>query len=164
MDLAEDLRQLGVIVLAAALGAAVGIEREIADKPAGLRTHMFVCAAAALLMLLGDIVLDHFQGIEQAINLQADPIRVIQAIVIGISFLGAGTIIHRDGKGVEGLTTASSILLTAGIGIATAVGRWGLAVGVALFALIVLFVMGQVERAVQRWNVRRGAAEPDERL
>ncbi len=154
-DFQEQVSQLGTIMLAALFGAAVGFERELADKPAGLRTHMFVCAAAAMLMLVGKIVIRNFQGIEGASDLTADPIRVIQAIVIGISFLGAGTIIHSTEHGVEGLTTASSILLTSGIGIATAVKQFWLAAGVSLFAFVVLFAVGRVEKKVQRWNRRR---------
>ena len=79
---------------------------------------------------------------------QADPIRVIQAIIVGISFLGAGTIVHDRGANVEGLTTAASIFFTAGIGIAVAVGKTALAVQTTILALAVLFVIGWGER---RW-------------
>lgn len=98
----EQLQRLGVVAIAAGLGALVGVEREFADKPAGLRTHMFVGAASAMLMLLGDSVLDRFQQ-EDLGSVRADPIRIIQAIVVGISFLGAGTIIHHPDNRVEGL-------------------------------------------------------------
>ena len=146
---AEDFKLLARVALAGGLGALIGLEREISDKPAGLRTHIFVCSASALLMLLGDAVLDNFKE-EGHDSIQADPIRVIQAIVIGISFLGTGTIIHQSGNRVEGLTTAASIFLTAGIGVAVAVERYVLAAGTAVFGLVVLVVIGWIEHRLGR--------------
>lgn len=139
---ATELSNLGLVALAAVLGAIVGVEREIADKPAGLRTHMFVCAAAAMLMLLGDAVIEQFQKDSAEHAVDADPIRIIQAIVIGISFLGAGTIFHQGNDRVEGLTTAASILLASGVGIAVAVGQIIFAVGTALLAVAILLLVG----------------------
>ncbi|NNE01043.1 MAG: MgtC/SapB family protein [Pirellulaceae bacterium] len=150
----DQLYQVGLVAIAGALGAIVGVEREFADKPAGLRTHMFVCAASALLMLLGDGVVDQFQQ-EDRNSISADPIRIIQAIVVGISFLGAGTIIHHHDNRVEGLTTAASILLTAGIGISVAVDKYVLATGIALMALTILLLVGVIERQIQRYLQRR---------
>ncbi len=154
-----ELYHIGIVAIAAGLGALIGIEREFADKPAGLRTHMFVCAASAMLMILGDAVLDKFQQ-DEAGSVSADPIRIIQAIVVGISFLGAGTIIHHTDKRVEGLTTASSILLTAGIGIAVAVGQLVFAAGITILAVLVLLVVGQVEKRINR-KVQSRSAETD---
>ena len=145
----EQLRQLGSVAIAAGLGAMVGIEREFADKPAGLRTHMLVCAASATLMLLGDAVLHRFQQ-DAATSISADPLRIIQAIIVGISFLGAGTIIHHGDKRVEGLTTASSILLTSAIGIAVAVHQLAFAFGVACLTVLVLLVVGQAEKRIAK--------------
>ena len=147
----EDLEVLGLVALAGGLGALIGAEREYNDKPAGLRTHIFVCAASALLMLLGDAVLDNYKN--RGHSLDGDPIRVIQAIVIGISFLGTGTIIHQSER-VEGLTTAASIFLTAGIGIAVAVERIVLAVGTAIFGVIVLVGIGWFEHRMGRKHAR----------
>lgn len=144
-----ELYQIGVVAIAAGLGALIGIEREFADKPAGLRTHMFVCAASAMLMILGDAVLEKFLQ-DQSSGVRADPIRTIQAIVVGISFLGAGTIIHHNDNRVEGLTTASSILLTAGIGIAVAIGQLLFAAGVTVFAVLVLVIVGHIEKRIAR--------------
>lgn len=143
----EDLQSLGLVALAGLLGACIGVEREFRDKPAGLRTHIFVCAGAALLMILGDAVLASFQN-QGHDSIQGDPIRVIQAIVIGISFLGTGTIIHQSGDRVEGLTTAAAIFLTAGIGIAVAVHKIILAVGTTLFGVFVLVFIGWIEHRV----------------
>lgn len=138
----EQLWQFLLIVIAGVLGAALGWERELANKPAGLRTHIIVCATAAFLMLLGDSILETFQQNEPLESLRADPIRVVQSIVVGISFLGAGTIIHGRDGGVEGLTTAASILLTASIGMAVASRQLLLATLITFAALAVLRLLG----------------------
>jgi len=147
-----DLESLATVATAAGLGAVLGLEREFAGKPAGIRTHLFVAAGSALMMILGQGIIDEFQVGETPSVLSADPIRVLQAIVVGISFLGAGTIVHNGGNTVEGLTTASTIYLTAGIGLATAVNRVSLAVMITIFAFIVLVVLGYAERRVERWS------------
>lgn len=140
-----SLQEFGRLALAGGLGALIGLEREFADKPAGLRTHIFVGAASALFVILGNGVIDAFDDRETLGVLAADPLRVVQAIVIGISFLGAGTIVHQGGTYVEGLTTAASIFLTAGIGVAVAVGQTWLAIETAVFAVLVLIAVGWFE-------------------
>jgi putative Mg2+ transporter-C (MgtC) family protein len=145
----EQLQQLGTVALAGGLGAIVGFEREFADKPAGLRTHMLVCAAVAMLTLLGKNIVTSFQTID-GYQINSDPLRLVQAIVIGISFLGAGTIIHRQDRGVEGLTTAASVLLTAGIGIAVAVDQIVFAVGTSLLTVVILWSIGWIEKRCLR--------------
>ncbi len=146
MELPVDFTAFGTVALAGLLGGAIGLERELADKPAGLRTHIFVASAAALLVLLAENAIDFFQQNSSGDVIDADPIRVIQAIVVGISFLGAGTIIHRRGTEVEGLTTAASIFLTAAIGIAVGLGRFWLAAETAAFAVSVLISARWIER------------------
>lgn|SRR5262245_47042510 len=117
------------LLLAALLGGIVGYEREHEGKSAGLRTHMLVALGAALFVLAGDLT-----GM-----LPADRSRVIQGIVTGIGFLGAGTIIkHADADHVRGLTTAAGIWMTAAIGVAAGVGREGLAILGTIFGLVVL--------------------------
>ncbi|QDU37497.1 putative Mg(2+) transport ATPase [Maioricimonas rarisocia] len=145
MSLPSDLESFAMVALAGLLGGVIGFEREIADKPAGLRTHIFVAAGAALLVLLAEGAVDFFRRSGSDTEIAADPIRIIQAIVIGISFLGTGTIIHRGGDEVEGLTTAASIFLTAAIGIAVALDRIWLAVGTTLLALLVLTMVNWIE-------------------
>ncbi|QDV41786.1 putative Mg(2+) transport ATPase [Stieleria neptunia] len=149
---AIDLENLQAIAISAACGGILGIEREVAGKPAGIRTHIFVCAGSALMMILGQEIVNQFEQQETNSLLKADPIRILQAIVVGISFLGAGTIVHQKGEGVEGLTTAATIYLTAGIGVAVAVDRTGLALAVTAFAMAVLFLLGQLERRIQAFN------------
>ncbi len=153
-----DLENLHAIAISAACGGVLGIEREIAGKPAGIRTHIFVCAGSALMMILGQEIVSQFEQQETDSLLKADPIRILQAIVVGISFLGAGTIVHQKGEGVEGLTTAATIYLTAGIGVAVAVDRTGLALAVTGFAIAVLLLLGLVERRIKLFNdVRKNA-------
>ena len=151
MDVLAQLQIVGTVALAILLGGIIGVERELAVKPAGFRTHMLVSGASALLMKLGEVVAVYYKP-EAAIHaVSVDPTRIIQAIVTGISFLGAGTIIrHRHTEGVEGLTTAASILLSAAIGICVALGQIVLAVGVTLLALAILLLMGYLERLLGR--------------
>ncbi len=158
---AIDWMGLRVLGIAAVLGAILGMEREIAGKPAGIRTHMFVSVGSALMMILGQEIIDHFQQQESPAALRADPIRVLQAIVVGISFLGAGTIVHDSKTGVAGLTTAATIYLTAGIGVAVAVQRVTLATLLTLAAVSVLVLVGWIERSVARWRLKKGALTPD---
>ena len=115
----------------------MGIEREFAERPAGLRTHMLVGGTAAFFVMLADLLLNSFEPRE---ILTADPVRVVEAIVVGISFLGAGTILKYRENGervVEGLTTSASILSVAAIGIAVALDAYILAVGVAILNLFI---------------------------
>lgn len=149
-QLSEQAILLAEITVAALLGGAVGFERERADKPAGLRTHMLVAAAAALLVGLADSMVG---TLGQTSRVQADPIRVLEAIITGVAFLGAGTIIQRrQARSVEGLTTAASLLLVASVGAAVALDRLVLAVGVTVLTLLVLRT---VETAERRWGVKR---------
>ncbi len=145
-----DLHDLTTIAIAALCGAVLGLERELARKPAGLRTHIFVCAGSALMMILGQEIVNQFQAHEDNSILKADPIRALQAIVVGISFLGAGTIVHQKGEGVEGLTTAATIYLTAGIGVATAVDRVSLALSVTGMAAAILLLVGLIEQKIAK--------------
>lgn len=145
-DLASAWKPLGAVALAALLGGLIGLERELADKPAGLRTHVFVAAAAALLVSLGNPLVEFLRRDVGGSVLQADPIRLVEAIVTGVSFLGAGTILRRtDNGGVEGLTTAASLLFTAVLGITVAVGHGILAGFATLGALVTLWLVGRLE-------------------
>lgn len=103
LDYLEQGRLLARAAGAAILGGAIGWERERASKPAGLRTHMLVAAAAALLVGLGDAMTGTFVDRQQDSVLRTDPLRTIEAIIAGVSFLGAGTIIrNRRDASVEG--------------------------------------------------------------
>lgn len=142
-----ELKILGDVALAMVLGAFIGLEREFKDKPAGLRTHILVAGASALLVALGDVISTHFQ-IELGTQIvQADPIRIMEAVITGVSFLGAGTIIRsRNGGDVEGLTTAASLLVAAGVGICVVLSQIVLAVGVTILVLVTLRGLGYFEK------------------
>lgn len=132
------------VAVAMALGSLIGFERERMERPAGLRTHMLVAGAAALFASLGNVLVRDF-GLELNEGvLRADPIRVIEAIVTGVSFLGAGTII-RDSGNVRGLTTAASLLFTAAIGLCTALSQFALAAGSTALALLILRGLRRIE-------------------
>lgn len=150
MDISIELQILGKVALAALLGGVVGLEREFAERPAGLRTHMLVGATAALFVMLASQMISSFEPQD---IVTVDPVRVIEAIVVGVSFLGAGTIFKytRQGEGiVEGLTTSASILSVAAIGIAVALDAFVLAVGVALLNLFINWgLMAIIGRAIQ---------------
>jgi putative Mg2+ transporter-C (MgtC) family protein len=144
MDNPSELQMLGKVLIGALLGGLVGLEREFAEKPAGLRTHMLVGATAAFFVMLGTRMISLFGPQD---FLRVDPLRIIEAIVVGISFLGAGTIFKytRQGEGVvEGLTTSASILAVAAIGIAVALNAFIVAVGVTIFNLFVNWGLGYI--------------------
>lgn len=143
----RQLQLVAQVALAMVLGAALGYEREQAGKPAGLRTHMLVAGAAALLVDLAVVVVERLASEIEGPSVRTDPLRVIEAIVAGVSFLGAGTIIrHREGGGVEGLTTAAMLLLTATIGVCVALSQTLVAVGVTILVLVTVRVLMWVGR------------------
>jgi len=135
------------IGLAFVLGGLIGLEREASNKPAGFRTHMLVAGAVALLVNLGHPLLAQYGSGAAGGFLRADPLRLFEAIITGIAFLGAGTIIRRtEDGGVEGLTTASSILMAGVIGICVALHQFVLALAGTTLTLVSLRLMRLVER------------------
>ena len=143
------------VVAAMVLGGLIGLEREIADKPAGLRTHILVSGASSLLVVLGDVMIMQYSGSIFAEVIRADPIRIMEAIITGISFLGAGTIIFRSrDETVEGLTTAASILFSAAIGITVALQQFALATILTILAIVILVGLGYIERFLERLRRR----------
>jgi putative Mg2+ transporter-C (MgtC) family protein len=149
MDWFEELRVLPGVLYAMALGGAIGFERELKDRPAGFRTHMLVAGTAALLLGLSRMVLEdgHYAGE----GLQLDPLRLVEAVIAGVSFIGAGTIFaSRDGQGVEGITTAASLLMVAAIGITVGFRYYWLALAITLLALVVLTLLRALERRALR--------------
>ena len=132
--------------IALLLGGLIGWEREAAGKWAGLRTHMLVCLAAMMFVRVGQFLIEDSQEILHPETLRTDPVRIIEAIVTGIAFLGAGTIFRdREGSKMQGLTTAASLLITAPIGVTVAINRYVLAIGITLLALFVLRIVSKLE-------------------
>jgi putative Mg2+ transporter-C (MgtC) family protein len=135
-----ELQFLIRLLVAAALAAVLGWERERAHKPAGLRTHMLVGIAAALYTSLAQLSVADISPNEAAFR--ADPIRAVQAVAIGIGFLGSGVIfVSRHEDRVHGLTTAASVWATAAIGLAAGLAHYVLAVGATVLLLFVLRVL-----------------------
>jgi putative Mg2+ transporter-C (MgtC) family protein len=128
--------QIGELALAFLLSAVIGLEREIRQKSAGLRTHTLVGFAAALIVLVSKHGFTDVLGE----NVSLDPSRVAAQIVSGIGFIGAGLIFVR-GDAVRGLTTAAAIWLTAGVGMAAGAGLWLLAVVVTMGYFVTVFVL-----------------------
>jgi putative Mg2+ transporter-C (MgtC) family protein len=142
-QLAIDGQALLRLLLAALLGGVIGWERESAGKSAGLRTLVLVSMGAALFVTLSKVALQSHEDLEAPVR--GDPIRTIQAIAIGIGFLGAG--VTRVARGhVAGLTTAATIWTAAGIGAAAGFGHPLLAAGAALLVLFVLTVLRRFEQ------------------
>ncbi|MDP2622266.1 MAG: MgtC/SapB family protein [Actinomycetota bacterium] len=127
----------GRLVVAAILSGFIGFEREVAQKAAGLRTHMLVGLGAAVFSLLS---VEAFAG--------SDPARVAAQVVTGIGFLGAGAI-FRHGFTVRGLTTAAGLWSVAAVGMAAGIGEWQIAVLATAVSVVVLYVVGVVQ-----WLVR----------
>jgi putative Mg2+ transporter-C (MgtC) family protein len=139
LDWPEIVLRLGVATLA---GGAIGLNRDLHDKPIGLRTLGLVSLATATVVLLaaGD-----------ATTISDATSRVIQGILTGIGFLGAGVIIHREHHSrVEGLTSAASTWFTACIGIACGAGQWPIAIVALAIAFALLIGGGPIERALHR--------------
>ena len=140
----EVLLRLIAAVLA---GAAVGFDRELLNKPAGLRTHILISLAAALFTLITFEL--HHTVVGDNASTTADPIRIIEAVTAGVAFLAAGAIIQSRGA-VHGLTTGANMWLAGALGVACGAGDYMLAVFGTVFALIVLVVLGRLERRARK--------------
>ncbi|WP_175856879.1 MgtC/SapB family protein [Burkholderia anthina] len=130
------------LVLAAGLGALIGIERERMNWAAGLRTHMLVCVGSALIMLVSQF---GFVDVLDRDHVSLDPSRVAAQVVSGIGFLGAGAILLR-GEVVRGLTTAASVWCVSGIGLAVGGGLYVGAIGATVIVLVILAGIKPLER------------------
>jgi putative Mg2+ transporter-C (MgtC) family protein len=137
-----ELRALLPIVASAALSGVIGWERDSRDRPAGLRTHILVGIGATLFVIIGQIFVARTTSSEVV---RMDPIRITEAIIAGVSFIGAGTVIVRK-KNVAGLTTAASLFAVAGVGIACGLRLFVLAAATTLLIFGVLRFLYAVER------------------
>lgn len=143
------------LLIAAALGAMIGFEREWNTAEAGLRTHILVAVAAALFTILAFEIF-HTIG-DRGGETRADPIRAVEAVTAGIAFLGAGAI-FRSGGNVQGLTTGAGMWLAGAVGLTTALGHYLVAFGVALLAVLVLAAL----RVVAHQVIRGSEEKPSE--
>jgi putative Mg2+ transporter-C (MgtC) family protein len=142
------------LLLAALLGAAIGIERETRGRDAGFRTTLLVCVGCCLAMIVSQkLAAMHWQN-RGAYSIVVDPGRIAYGVMTGIGFLGAGTII-RNGPSVKGLTTAAGIWCVAAIGLCVGIEQYVLAAGAALLVLVSLGLLNAVDRYIPALRFRR---------
>ena len=132
------------LVLAVLLSSLIGLEREIKQHGAGLRTHILVCLGSTLIMLTSLYVFDIYKDI-----VSLDPARIASGIITGIGFLCAGTIIRYGGT-VKGLTTAASLWVTAAVGMAVGCGFYEAAVVTTIIVFVVLALFSEVAKKIKK--------------
>ncbi len=140
------------IVLAVVFGTAIGLEREISGKSAGLRTNTLICLGAAVFTIISK---------QMAVSTEGSITRIAAQIVTGVGFLGAGAII-QDRGGVHGLTTAATIWLVASIGMACGAHFYALAAVSTLVAIFILTTFTPLAKALERLTKNRKAEKPPE--
>lgn len=146
MDWQAQLTVVATTAYAMALGGVIGFERELKQRPAGFRTHMLVSGAAALLLGIGLLVLAD-PSVPDLQRVQIDPLRLIEAVVAGVAFIGAGTIFGARGRDtVAGITTAASLLVAAVIGAAAGLRYYLLALSATILTLLVLTALKLLEK------------------
>ncbi|WP_274649149.1 MgtC/SapB family protein [Paenibacillus humicola] len=130
------------LLLSICLGGLIGFEREQSNHAAGLRTNILVCLGSCLLMLLS---MYGFSDFINEVNVRVDPARLAAAVITGIGFLGAGTILYT-GKSITGLTTAASLWVVAAIGLAIGAGFYFASVSSTLLVLLILWAFNKIEK------------------
>jgi len=148
MDISSSIFLISLkgLILAATLGALIGLEREWARKEAGLRTFSLISLGAALFVIISRSSFNQYLGISSL-----DPSRTLGQIIVGIGFLGAGIIIFRQKEGrVEGLTTAAMIWATAAVGAAVGLGLYGIAISATILIVLINFAVLPLEKRLQK--------------
>lgn len=139
------------LLIAIILGGIIGLEREWRNKPAGLRTNMIIAGASAIFVSLGRVVMTDFTGITPIDTMGIDPVRILHAVIVGVGFIGAGTIIKsEDDTKVRYLTTAATIWMSAAVGLSVALKQYVLAIGTACLMLIVNFLFRYLGNLIER--------------
>ena len=146
------------VLFAVVAGSLIGLDRELRNKPAGLRTHILISLAAALFTLITFELHLQFTGDDSK---TADPVRIIEAVTAGVAFLAAGAIIQGR-RGVHGLTTGANMWLAGALGVACGAGYYFLAFIGTVFALIVLVVLAKLERRLSSKPEAGGPSKPAE--
>ncbi|KKQ04009.1 MAG: hypothetical protein US12_C0009G0039, partial [Parcubacteria group bacterium GW2011_GWA2_36_24] len=132
------------LLVAVGLGMLIGGERLLAHKEAGMKTHALVSLGSAVFIIISEMIV-----MKYASSGNFDPTRVASQVIVGIGFLGAGSIILQGNK-LLGLTTASGLWVTAGIGMAAGFGFYGLAVITTILVLLVLILMNVLEKPIRK--------------
>ena len=134
------------LIVAAGLGMFIGVERILVHKEAGMKTHALVSLGAAVFIIVSEMI-----AVKYAVVGGLDPSRVASQIIVGIGFLGAGSIILQ-GNRLLGLTTAGGLWVTAGIGMAAGFGFYSLAVMTTILVLFVLTVVNMFEKPIRKMS------------
>jgi putative Mg2+ transporter-C (MgtC) family protein len=140
----ELFMDIAKILIAILCGGIIGFERELKDKPAGLKTNILVSTGSCLFVIIGLKVTEMFKD---------DPGRIIGPIITGIGFLGAGTIIRARGS-VRGLTSAATIWVVAGVGMCAGMGLFHLAILLSLLVVLILFILAKGEVALSEFGIK----------
>jgi len=149
MELCIDSLVFYKLLLAAFLGAVIGLEREIHGRPAGFRTHLLVSLGSCLFVIASIRFYTVFGNFSGSVPVGVDPGRVAAQVVTGIGFLGAGAII-REKFSVRGLTTAACLWIASAIGLACGVGLFGISMLVTVISLISLLLLKRIEAILKR--------------
>ena len=150
MDISSSIFILSLksLILAVVLGALIGLEREWAQKEAGLRTFSLISLGAALFIIISRLSFSQYLGISSL-----DPSRTLGQIIVGIGFLGAGIIIFQRKEGiVKNLTTAAMIWVTAAVGAAVGLELYLLAISATILILLINFVVLPFEKRIEKKN------------
>lgn len=139
------------LFLAMLFGLIIGVERIIAHKTAGMRTYALVSMGAALFVMIANITVEFYSGLEGY-----NPSVITAAVISGIGFLGTGLMIWRDKDHLSGLTSATSLWVSAGIGLAVGYGAYDLALLATVFTLFVFVVLWFIEQRIKKMNFAWG--------
>ncbi len=149
-----EMRIMLDVIIASILCGIIGFEREMGHKPAGVRTNMLVGGAVVLLVSLGEVIIIHYSQLGVDAIIKADPVRIIQAIIIGVSFIGAGTVLQIQSESkIKFLTTAATILFSTGVGIAVALHQYYLAGSVTIFIILVNYSVAWIGKKIKRTDI-----------
>jgi len=140
LPLSSEIEIIIRIILSGILGGLIGLERESLNKSAGFRTHILVCVGSTLIMIVSQDIYNVYRN-----NATMDPARIAAQVVSGIGFLGAGTIM-REGVTVKGLTTAATLWVVAGVGLAIGAGSYFAALVTTGVVFLTLIYLGKVEK------------------
>jgi putative Mg2+ transporter-C (MgtC) family protein len=142
------------LVLAAAFGGLVGLEREVRGRQAGFRTYLLVCLGSALVMLVSLQFASHRWPDPVNYNLNIDPARIAYGVMTGVGFLGAGVIVHNKGS-VRGLTTAAGLWCVAAMGLSVGVGMYIVSALATVLIVGALWILDYVESLIPKVRYRR---------
>ncbi len=142
----ENLIILEQLLVSLFLGSLIGLEREISKKPAGFRTYALVSLGATIFTIISEVLVFRYQGIS---GVSFDPSRIISQIVVGVGFIGAGVIFYQKSK-IQGITTATTLWITAAIGTAVGLQLYSLATIATCLVIIVLIIFQIFENRIEK--------------